>query len=134
MAIDFNNPEAVVGGISKILQLPTGPPPPIPTAIILIGVPKRNGLSPITIANNIIARKPEAGIPLGTLPSGADNPEELMWRIVIEEIVNAFQQDAIISVAVPPGIALTAAGISPAGPVSVVGSTVGYIKGYGVIQ
>jgi len=134
MAIDFNNPEAVVGGISKILQLPTGPPPPIPTAIILIGVPKRNGLSPITIANNIIARKPEAGIPFGTLPSGADNPEELMWRIVIEEIVNAFQQDAIISVAVPPGIALTAAGISPAGPVSVVGSTVGYIKGFGVIQ
>lgn len=135
MAIDFNSPEAIVGGITKTLQLVSiGPPPPIPTVIILLGVPQRTGLSPIKIASNIISRKSEAGLPLGNLPSGAYNPEEKMWRIAVEEIINALQQDAVISVGVPPGIALAAQGISPTGPVSVVGLTIGYIKGYGVIQ
>ena len=57
-----------------------------------------------------------------------------MWRIAIEEIVNAFQQDAVISVGIPPGMAVSAFGISPTGPVSVFGSTITYIKGFGVIQ
>jgi hypothetical protein len=57
-----------------------------------------------------------------------------MERIRVEEIVRAFQEDAIISVAIPPGITLSAAGISPTGPVSVFGSTIMYSKGYGVIQ
>jgi hypothetical protein len=57
-----------------------------------------------------------------------------MERIRIEEIVKAIQQDMIISVAVPPGITLTAAGISPTGPVSVFGSTITFTKGYGVAQ
>ena len=52
----------------------------------------------------------------------------------IEEIVKALQEDAIISVAIPPGITLSAAGIGPSGPVSVFGSTITYSKGYGVIQ
>ena len=57
-----------------------------------------------------------------------------MERIRIEEIVNALQQEAIITVAIPPGISLSAAGISPTGPVSVFGSTIIYSKGYAVIQ
>jgi hypothetical protein len=71
---------------------------------------------------------------LGVLPSGGVSPDEIMERIRIEEIIGALQEDAIISVAIPPGIALSAAGISPAGPVSVFGSTITYIKGFGVIQ
>jgi len=57
-----------------------------------------------------------------------------MERIRIEEIVKAIQQDMIISVGVPPGITLTATGISPAGPVTVFGSTITFTKGYGVAQ
>jgi len=94
----------------------------------------RSGLSPTKIASSIIARKSEAGLPVGTLPSGNVNPDEMMERIRIEEIVKAIQQDMIISVAVPPGITLTAAGISPTGPVTVFGSTITFIKGYGVAQ
>lgn len=135
MAIDFSNIDAIIGGFTKILNLSSiGGPPPIPTPLILIGVPLRAGLSPTKIASNIIARKSEAGLPVGALPSGQISPDEIMERIRIEEIVKALQQDAIISVVIPPGITLTAAGISPTGPVSVFGSTIILSKGFGVIQ
>lgn len=135
MALNFNSIEAVIGGFDKILKLSSiGSPPPIPTPLILVGVPRRPGLSPSKIASRIIARKSEAGLPVGVLPSGAIAPDEIMERIRIEEIVKALQQDAIISVAIPAGISLSAAGISPTGPVSVFGSTIMFSKGYGIIQ
>lgn len=135
MAIDFNCIDAIIAGFDKILNLSsTGGPPPIPTPLILLGVPKRAGLSPTKIASKIIARKSEAGLPVGTLPSGAINPDEIMERIRIEEIIKALQEDALISVGIPPGITITAAGISPTGPVSVFGSTITFTKGYGIIQ
>ena len=132
---NFNSIDAIIGGFDKILSLSSvGGPPPVPTPLILIGVPLRAGLSPTKIASRIIARRSEAGLPVGALPSGGINPDEIMERIRIEEIVKAIQQDMIISVAVPPGITLTAAGISPTGPVSVFGSTITFTKGYGVAQ
>lgn len=135
MAIDFSNIDAIIGGFTKVLNLSSiGGPPPVPTPLILVGVPKRAGLSPTKIASRIIARKSEAGLPVGALPSGSVNPDEIMERIRVEEIIKAIQQDMIISVAVPPGITLTATGISPTGPVSVFGSTITFIKGYGVAQ
>jgi len=135
MGIDFSNIDAIVGGFTKVLSLSSvGGPPSVPTPLILVGVPLRTGLSPTKIASRIIARKSEAGLPVGVLPSGQVNPDEIMERIRIEEIINALQQEAIITVAIPPGITLTAAGISPTGPVTVFGSTVIYSKGYGVIQ
>jgi hypothetical protein len=135
MAIDFSSIDAIIGGFDKILKLSSvGGPPAVPTPLILFGVAKRSGLSPTKIASRIIARKSEAGLPVGVLPSGGISPDEIMERIRIEEIVKAFQEDAIISVAIPPGITLSAAGISPTGPVSVFGSTITYSKGYGVIQ
>lgn len=135
MAIDFSNIDDIIGGFTKVLNLSSiGGPPPVPTPLMLVGVPLRAGLSPTKIASRIIARKSEAGLPVGALPSGANNPDEIMERIRIEEIVKAIQQDMIISVAVPPGITLTAAGISAVGPVSVFGSTITFTKGYGVAQ
>jgi hypothetical protein len=135
MAIDFSSINSIIGGFNKILKLSSvGGPPSVPTPLILVGVPRRPGLSPIKIASRIIARKSEAGLPVGVLPSGGVSPDEIMERIRIEEIINALQQEAIISVAIPPGITLSAAGISPTGPVSVFGSTIMYSKGYGIIQ
>lgn len=131
----FNNIESIINGFGKILKLSTiGGPPQVPTPLILVGVPKRSGLSPTKIASRIIARKSEAGLPVGVLPSGEISPDEIMERIRIEEIIKGLQEDAVISVAIPPGITLTAAGASAAGPVSVFGSTITFIKGYGVIQ
>jgi len=135
MAVDFSNIDSIIGGFVKVLSLSSiGGPPPIPTPLIMVGVPQRGGLSPSKISREIIKRKSEAGLPIGVLPNGNANPDEIMERIRIEEIVKALQNDAIISVAVPPGITLSAAGISPAGPVSVFGSTITITKAFGVIQ
>ena len=62
------------------------------------------------------------------------NPDEIMWRIAIEEIIYALQQEAVMTVIIPAGTTLTAAGISGAGPVTVFGSTITTSRGYGVIQ
>jgi hypothetical protein len=135
MAIDFNSIESIIGGFDKILQLGNiGGPPSVPTILIIVGVPRRPGLSATKIASRIIARKSEAGLPVGALPSGGASPDEIMERVRIEEIIKAFQQEALITVAIPPGITLSAAGIGPTGPVTVMGSTIYYAKGYGVIQ
>lgn len=135
MALDYGDINVIISGFDKVLKLSSiGGPPPLPTPLILVGVPRRTGLSPTKIASRIIARKSEAGLPVGVLPSGQVSPDEIMERIRVEEIIKALQQDAIISVAIPPGITLSAAGISPTGPVSVFGSTITFSKGYGVIQ
>ena len=77
MAIDFSSIDSIIGGFMKILNLSSvGGPPPIPTTLIFSGVPFRAGLSPIKIASNIIKRKSEAGLPVGSLPSGLINPDE----------------------------------------------------------
>jgi hypothetical protein len=135
MAIDFGNIDSIIAGFTKILNLSSiGSPPAIPAPLILTGVPKRSGLSPTKVATRIISRKSEAGLPIGALPSGVVSPEELMWRIAVEEIFKEIQENGIISVAIPAGITLSAAGTSPSGPVTVAGATVIYAKGYGVIQ
>jgi hypothetical protein len=135
MAIDFNSIESVISGVENVLAVQTsGVATSVPLPLILVGVPQRSGLSPAKIASRIIERKSEAGLPVGALPSGGVSPDELMERIRIEEIIKALQQEAVISVAVPPGITLTAAGSSPSGPVNVFGSTITPIKGFGVIQ
>ena len=133
--MDYSNIDDIISGFGKVLNLSSvSPPPSVPSPLILTGVPTRTGLSPTKIASKIIARKAEAGLLVGVLPSGEVSPDEMMEIIRIEEIVKALQQEAIITVVIPPGVSLTAAGVSAAGPVSVFGSTIILAKGYGVIQ
>lgn len=133
--IDFGKLTSILGGIKKILKIQNNSSSAsIPTPLILVGAPRRTGLSPTKIASRIIQRKSEAGIPVGALPSGAVNPDELMWRIAVEEIIRGLQEDAKITVAIPPGTTLTAAGANSGGPVNVIGSTITLTTGYGVIQ
>lgn len=135
MGINFNSMTSIISGFDKILKLSSvGSPPPIPTPLILLGVPRRSGLSPTKIATRIISRKAEAGLPVGALPSGAVSPDEIMERIRVEEIIKAIQEDGAITIAIPAGLTITASGISPTGPVSVVGSSILPFKGYGVMQ
>jgi hypothetical protein len=135
MAINFVNIESIIEGFQKILSIQTiGSPTKVPSPLVLVGSPLRPGLSPTKIASRIIARKSEAGLPVGVLPSGGVAPDELMERIRIEEIIKGLQQDALLTVVIPPGTTLTAAGTSPSGPVTVFGSTITITTGYGIIQ
>lgn len=133
--INFESFSSILKGIKNILNIQNNSvSSKIPTPLILIGAPRRSGLSATKIASKIIQRKTEAGLPVGALPSGGVSPDELMERIRVEEIIKAIQEDAKITIAIPPGTTLSAAGASPAGPVSVIGSTITISTGYGIIQ
>ena len=120
--------------ISNALDTARTPPPTIPAILLLAGSKLRVGLSPITIASKIISRQAEAGAPVGTLPSGADNISEIMESIRVEEIIKAIQLDARVDVAINPGIQLTATGANAGGPVQSIGMTVGIGSGNGIIR
>jgi hypothetical protein len=132
--IDFSKFGSILGGIKKILRIQDSGGASVPAPLILVGAQRRPGLSASKIASRIIQRKTEAGLPVGALPSGGVSPDELMERIRIEEIIRAIQEDAKITVAIPPGTTLNAAGANGGGPVVVVGSTITLTTGYGVIQ
>lgn len=131
--MDYNNLNSLIGAFEKVLNVDT-PTPIIPTPLIILGANNRTGLSPTKIASKIIARKSEAGLPVGNLPSGSVSPDEIMERIRVEEIIKALQQEAIISVGIPPGTTVSSAGTSPSGPVATIGSTITITKGFGIIQ
>jgi hypothetical protein len=134
-AIDFSKFTSILSGIKKILKITnTGVASNVPTPLLLVGAPKRPGLSAVKLSNRIIQRKSDAGLPIGTLPSGTANPDEIMIRIMCEELIKMLQEDGVIQIAIPPGTTLSAAGASAAGPVTVLGSTITMTKGYGVIS
>lgn len=135
MATDFGSLESILGAFDKLFKIQTvGTPTTVPSPLILIGAPRRSGLSATAIASRIITRKSEAGLPVGALPSGGVSPDEIMERIRVEEIIKAIQQESLVTIAVPPGTVVSAAGSSPSGPVAVVGSTISITRGFGIIQ
>jgi hypothetical protein len=135
MSTDFSNIDSILSAFNKILKIQTvGVPTNVPSPLILIGAPQRPGLSPTKIASRIIERKSEAGLPVGALPSGGVSPDELMERIRIEEIIKAIQEEMIITIVTPPGTTVTASGTSPAGPVTVFGTTITTTRGFGIAQ
>jgi len=135
MAVDHSSISSIISGFQKVLKVQTaGAPTVLPAPVLFVGVRRKSGLSPTKIASRIITRKSEAGVPIGALPSGGVSPDEIMERIRIEEIIRALQEDAIITVGIPPGTTLTASGVSPAGPVTVFGATITFTTAYGQIQ
>lgn len=132
--INYNDIGSLIDGFNKILKLQSTNVPQVPSPIILIGGPRKPGLSPSKIANAIIQRKSEAGLPVGNLPSGVVNPEEIMWRIAVEEIIKALQTEALIPVVIPSGTAVQVVGSNSGGPMISVGNTLTPTTGYAQIQ
>lgn len=120
--------------IASLLKLPSVPNPPTPAPLILTGVAMRGGLRPDMIAERIILRKEEAGLPTGALDNGDPNPDEVMIRIIVEEVVKALQQDAVIEIATAPGTISNGAGGNAGGPVVVTSSQTSIGRGYGLIK
>lgn len=107
----------------------------VPPLILSLGAQFRPGISPKTVASNIISRQSEAGAPYGPNTDGSANIAEAMEVIRVEEIMKALKYDAQIQIAIPPGsIQVTAVGASAMGPVTVQGSNVNVVSGYGIIQ
>lgn len=120
--------------ISNIFKLPRIPVTPTPSPLVLTGIPRRPGLRASMVAERIISRKQEAGLPVGVLDNGDPNPDEIMYRIVVEEIFKALEQEAVIEVAIRPGDQAVGAGGNAGGPVVVNSTTVTIGSGYGIIK
>jgi hypothetical protein len=131
---DFSKISNVINALGKLFNFKTTPPPSVPLPLILLGVQKRDGLSAQRVASNIISRKTEAGLPIGVLPNGEPNNDEILERIRAEEYFKELMENAKIVVAIPPGSTIVASGASPSGPVSVVGSITTIHNGFGIIQ
>ena len=95
---------------------------------ILSSLPKiltakvRPGLDSGILANAIISRFHEIGIPNGALENGSPNVMEAFVKIMSEEFVDAIQTDMRVDTAVDSGMVVTSAGANAAGPVATTGA------------
>lgn len=78
----------------------------------------RPGLDADAISTSIISRFKEAGIPTGPLGEGTPNAMEELVKIIMEELVDAIQNEMRIDVAVDQGMQVISQGASAAGPVA----------------
>lgn len=131
---EFSTIKGVLNKLSRLFNFRTTPTPSVPLPLILTGVPRRDGISAQRVASNIIARKQEAGLPVGVLPNGEPNNDEILERIRIEEIFKELLENGKIVVAIPPGSTVIANGVNGGGPVTVVGASATIHNGFGILQ
>jgi hypothetical protein len=127
--------KTITDALSKILSLKdTTKTPKIPSPIIL-NSQNRSGLSALKIANKVLQKKRELGLPTGNYEDGTANYNDIIIKEIIEQILIAIQEDAKITVAIPLGIPVTASGIGGDGvPVVVQGATTNIQSGGAIIQ
>jgi hypothetical protein len=123
----------IISQINNILSLPTSSPASIPADLALLST-NRQGLSVTKIFTTFLQGKQKMGLPVGTLPNGDINKDDLCWFLVIQSIINAIKFDAKIQVAIEPGGALEASGVAGVIPCEVAGFTIDIQTGGGIIQ
>lgn len=82
----------------------------------------RPGLDGSILANSVISRFNEIGIPTGPLENGSPNVMEAYTKMLCEEIVDSIQSDSRTDIAVDSGMVVTATGANAAGPVVTTGA------------
>lgn len=122
LAIKSISKKDILSAILGIFKIPDVPVPPIDPASIL-KTASNPGLSPRKIWSDILSELPSAGAPFGPLPSGAENVSEKVLYIQTKAIIKALQQDARVTVSIPPGILVNGTAMSPVGPLPVIGVT-----------
>ncbi len=131
---DFTSVDSILSNVLGLMNIPKPPDPPIPFPLILLSS-GRPGLSAQKMGAEVIKRRAEAGLPVGNLPDGQTNPNEIMEIIRFQVLIDALASDARISVAINPGITLVATGADATGsPVTVGGTTTTPGLGNAIIQ
>lgn len=132
--IDFTKIENILSSILGLLTVPKPPAPSIPAPLIL-ATKVRAGLSAQKIAAEVIKRRAEAGLPVGNLPDGSVNPDEMLEIIRAQVYIDALATEARISVVIQPGTGVAATGVDATGtPVQVAGITTTFGIGNAIIQ
>ncbi len=94
----------------------------------------RPGLNAEVLANSIVSRFKEIGLPSGPLVNGAQNVMEAFVVVLCEEIIDAIQNDMRVDVGIFPGGTVNANGANAGGPVAAVGTTLTAQEGIGVAR
>lgn len=126
--------EELIGIIKAVIDQNQTKAPVIPAPLILSGGFQKSGLSASDIAKEIIIRQQEAGIPIGALADGSENPSEKMELIRVQVLLRHLLENARITVVMPAGTPVTASGVCLVGAVQVQGATTSYTVGTGIIQ
>jgi hypothetical protein len=103
-----------------------------PTVYEILAQKIRTGLNSEVLANSIISRFKDFGIPNGPLVNGAPNVMEALVVVMCEEFVNAIQNDMRVDIGIFPGGTVNANGANAGGPVLSVGTTITAQEGIGI--
>lgn len=105
-------------------------PPPVVTLS-----QSRAGMAVDRAWGKILEFKKEKGLPTGTLADGSDNIDDMMWRILIEAIMEEIYSHSKITTAISPGVQIVGTGIGNLGlPVVVYGATTSFGIGGTIIE
>jgi len=131
----LNSISGVLNLILAAFSMPDEPISALPPPLILLGAKLRPGLSASAIASRVISRQSEAGLPVGDVFDDGPNSNELMIVIMVEEIINAMQTEAVVNVVIPLGVSVSTTGIGNLGiPVVSQGVTTSLGIGNGIIR
>lgn len=92
----------------------------------------RPGLNASAISSSVIGRFKEAGIPTGALSEGVPNAMEEYTKIIMEELVDAIQNEMRIDTVVDVGMQVISTGGNAGGPILTNGSNISPHTGIGV--
>lgn len=125
----------ITNTVLSAFKIPNIPIEPLPPRLIVIGGKLRPGMSAKAIASRIISRQSQSGRQVGDVFADGENAEEAMELIRIEEILNALHNEAVVNVAIDPGIKVVTTGIGNLGaPVESKGETKSVGIGNGIIR
>lgn len=112
---------SIANSIEEAFSTVRSPLASIPPILALCGVAQRPGLSAICLASSVISRLPEAGIETGVNQDGSPNKVNQFVRVLCEEIVKEFKDNAKITCAIGSStITSVGTGANAGGPVTVV--------------
>ena len=132
---ELNTISGVINLILTAFLIPEPPIAPLPPPLLVAGATLRPGISAKQIAANIISRQSKSGRQVGNVFVDGTNVEEAMELIRIEEIVDAILNQAVVNVAIAPGISVMTVGPGNFGiPVVSQGFTTTIASGNGIIR
>ena len=120
--------EKAFSGIRPALKM-------IPPLLLICELYRRPGLSAIALTSAIIRRLPEAGIETGVNADGSPNKINGFVRIISEEIVKEFKDNARVTSVIEPGIIMSiGTGSNAGGPVVVTSTNSMIARTLGLIE
>ena len=126
--------DGVLDTLLAAFSVPEEPVSPLPPPLILLGGKLRPGVSTTSVISNVIARQSEAGLPTGDVFADGPNSNELMIKIIVEEVVHTLLNECVVNVVIDPGIPVMVTGANGGGPMISMGYTTLYGSGNGIIR